>query len=89
MGRLLQACVSLTSLVGFVGWRLIRQIELRTQSESDLREARDALGTLNKTLETLAMEDGLTGLANRRQFDVTLDSEFGRAVRERAPWRSS
>ncbi|KQW55954.1 sensor domain-containing diguanylate cyclase [Variovorax sp. Root411] len=72
----------LTSIVGFVGWRLIGQIELRTRSESDLRQARDALETLNKTLETLAMEDGLTGLANRRQFDVTLDSEFGRAVRE-------
>lgn len=28
------------------------------------------------------MEDGLTGLANRRQFDVTLDSEFSRAMRD-------
>ncbi|MGJ7558717.1 GGDEF domain-containing protein [Variovorax sp. RB3P1] len=37
---------------------------------------------MNKTLSTLAMEDGLTGLANRRKFDVTLDTEFSRAVRE-------
>ena len=72
----------LTSIVGFVGWRLIKQIELRTKTEGELRQARDALETLNKTLNTLAMEDGLTGLANRRQFDVTLDNEFSRAMRD-------
>ena len=74
--------ILLTSLVGFVGWRLVKQIELRTKTEAELRRARDALETLNKTLNTLAMEDGLTGLANRRQFDVTLDTEFSRATRE-------
>jgi diguanylate cyclase (GGDEF)-like protein len=74
--------VLLVSLAGFVGWRLIKQVELRTQAEGELRRARDALEALNKTLNTLAMEDGLTGLANRRQFDVTLDSEFNRAMRE-------
>ena len=65
-----------------MGWRLVKQIELRTKTEAELRRARDALETLNKTLNTLAMEDGLTGLANRRQFDVTLDTEFSRATRE-------
>lgn len=74
--------ILLVSLAGIVGWRLIKQVELRTKAEGELRRARDALETLNKTLNTLAMEDGLTGLANRRQFDVTLDSEFGRALRE-------
>ncbi|WP_280808706.1 GGDEF domain-containing protein [Variovorax boronicumulans] len=74
--------VLLVSLAGFVGWRLVQQVELRTQAEGELRRARDALETLNKTLNTLAMEDGLTGLANRRQFDVTLDNEFNRAIRE-------
>ena len=71
----------LALVVGFVGWRLVKQFELQTQTEDELRQARDALETLNKTLNTLAMEDGLTGLANRRQFDVTLDNEFGRAMR--------
>nr|WP_218088539.1 sensor domain-containing diguanylate cyclase [Variovorax sp. SG517] len=74
--------ILLTSIVGFVGWRLIRQMELQNKTEAELRRARDALETLNKTLNTLAMEDGLTGLANRRQFDVTLDSEFSRAMRD-------
>ena len=27
------------------------------------------------------MQDGLTGLANRRQFDLTLNDEFSRAIR--------
>jgi len=73
--------VLLVLVVGFVGWRLVKQFELQIQTEAELRQARDALQTLNKTLNTLAMEDGLTGLANRRQFDVTLDNEFGRAMR--------
>ncbi|MDP9877754.1 diguanylate cyclase (GGDEF)-like protein [Variovorax boronicumulans] len=72
----------LMSIIGLVGWRLIKQMELRSKTEAQLRRARDALETLNATLNTLAMEDGLTGLANRRQFDVTLDSEFRRAARE-------
>ncbi|WP_436318110.1 sensor domain-containing diguanylate cyclase [Variovorax paradoxus] len=67
--------------VGFVGWRLVHQFQLQIRTEAELRQARDALETLNKTLNTLAMEDGLTGLANRRQFDVALDNEFGRAMR--------
>lgn len=74
--------VLLALTVGAVGWRLVKQFELQVQTEAELRRARDALETLNKTLNTLAMEDGLTGLANRRKFDVTLDTEFGRAVRD-------
>lgn len=74
--------ILLTLIVGFVGWRLVRQMELQNRTEAELRRARDALEKLNKTLNTLAMEDGLTGLANRRQFDVTLDNEFSRAMRD-------
>jgi diguanylate cyclase (GGDEF)-like protein/PAS domain S-box-containing protein len=36
-------------------------------------------------LETLATEDGLTELANRRSFDERLAQEWGRACRERTP----
>jgi diguanylate cyclase (GGDEF)-like protein len=38
---------------------------------------------LEGKLETLATEDGLTGLANRRCFDDRLLQEWGRAYRER------
>ncbi|MDP9607275.1 UNVERIFIED_ORG: diguanylate cyclase (GGDEF)-like protein [Variovorax paradoxus] len=73
--------ILLVLLVAGVGWCLIRQLKLQIQTEGELRQARDALETLNTTLHTLAMEDGLTGLANRRKFDVTLETEFGRAIR--------
>jgi diguanylate cyclase (GGDEF)-like protein len=72
----------LALLLGLFGKRLIQQIELRLEAEKELLQARDALESLNRTLEKLALQDGLTGLANRRQFDVTLGKEFARAGRD-------
>jgi diguanylate cyclase (GGDEF)-like protein/PAS domain S-box-containing protein len=43
------------------------------------KEAEDKLVEANRMLENLANEDSLTGLANRRQFDRALRTEFGRA----------
>jgi len=71
----------LTLIAGWIGWRLVRQFQLQAQTEAELRQARDALETANKALSGLAMQDGLTGLANRRQFDLALASEFSRAAR--------
>ena len=73
--------VLLAALLGFFGKRLVGQIKLRELAETELRKARDALESVNRTLERQAMQDGLTGLANRRQFDVTLGNEFSRATR--------
>jgi diguanylate cyclase (GGDEF)-like protein/PAS domain S-box-containing protein len=39
---------------------------------------------LENRLETLAIEDSLTGLANRRRFDQRLAEEWGRAYRNRS-----
>jgi diguanylate cyclase (GGDEF)-like protein len=75
------AVVLLAAFIGFFGKRLVDQIKLRAQAEAELRQARDALESANRTLERQAMSDGLTGLANRRQFDVTLGNEFSRAMR--------
>jgi diguanylate cyclase (GGDEF)-like protein len=71
----------LAILLALFGARLIHQIDLRLEAEKELLKARDALESLNGTLEKLALQDGLTGLANRRQFDVTLGNEFNRATR--------
>ena len=68
--------------LGLMGFRLAKQIEGRARAESELRKARSSLETLNATLEKLAMQDGLTSLANRRQFDISLQNEFSRATRE-------
>lgn len=48
------------------------------QSELALRAAHDKL-------EKLSLTDGLTGIANRRCFDQTLQSECQRAAREHTP----
>jgi len=77
--------VLLAMLLGFFGLRLVRQIELRVKAETELLATRDALEIVNGSLEKLAMQDGLTGLANRRQFDVSLGNEFSRAMRAETP----
>ncbi|WP_455922543.1 diguanylate cyclase domain-containing protein [Pseudomonas putida] len=53
---------------------LIRQIRHGQLTEAKLRNAHAAL-------EILAMQDALTGLANRRQLDAALPHEIGRARR--------
>jgi diguanylate cyclase (GGDEF)-like protein len=49
-----------------------------TRSQYALREA-------NAQLRQLSLHDGLTGLPNRRQFDLTLELEWSRALRNRRP----
>jgi diguanylate cyclase (GGDEF)-like protein len=72
----------LVALAALLGWRLVQQINLRSRTEAELLKARDELVEVNRKLEQLAMFDPLTGLANRRQFDAALASEFGRARRQ-------
>lgn len=67
--------------LGFIGSRLITQINLRIFAEEEAYRTGEALKELNQTLEKLAMQDGLTGLANRRQFDLELQNEMSRATR--------
>jgi diguanylate cyclase (GGDEF)-like protein/PAS domain S-box-containing protein len=56
----------------------IRDISRRKQIE-------DELAAVNCQLKTLATQDGLTGLANRRSFDEVFDREWQRAMRDQAP----
>jgi diguanylate cyclase (GGDEF)-like protein/PAS domain S-box-containing protein len=56
-----------------------------TRNISARKEAEDRLANVNRQLEVLARHDGLTGLANRRQFDETLEAEFRRAIRDKTP----
>src|SRR5581483_5647395 len=57
-------------------------VRARVRTHVELKQARDLLAQL-------AWLDGLTGIANRRRFDVGLDDEWQRAARGRSRWRSS
>ncbi len=50
-----------------------------------LHKARAELLLLNKELEKIALFDKLTGLANRRNFDETLEVQFKLAKRNKSP----
>lgn len=69
--------VLILAVAGF-GVALLRQIRFGAIIETELRQAHAAL-------EKLAMEDGLTGLANRRHLDTMLPLEISRARRMNVP----
>lgn len=50
-----------------------------------LQESQRQLHEANLELEKLSSLDGLTGIANRRQFDTVLSKEWQRAIRNRNP----
>lgn len=49
---------------------------------TESRKAKRRLERLYKKLELLSFKDGLTNIANRRMFDVTLEKEWQRAQRK-------
>lgn len=67
-------------------------VRMRIRNHLELKRQRDMLEHLsqelaekNSILESLAREDGLTGVANRRQFDEILDAEIRRSGRTGQP----
>jgi diguanylate cyclase (GGDEF)-like protein len=72
----------LATIIALLGLRLLQQIRTQGRTEHELHLAQQKVLTANKTLQRLALQDSLTGLANRRQFDLTLRSEYDRAARE-------
>jgi len=71
--------------LALLGNWLLTQIKLRLEAEAQLLVVRDSLHNLNQHLHNMALEDGLTGLANRRHFDLAFQEEFGRALRNATP----
>jgi len=59
-------------------------IALRKMQEQ-LETMNDELARSNRELQRLSSLDGLTGVANRRQFDETLEQEWQRAMRTNTP----
>ena len=73
-------------LLAWGGTVMVRQIRVREQLEAELRRSSNALKRHNRSLKALAESDGLTGLANRRLFEETLEREYDRARRAGAPF---
>jgi diguanylate cyclase (GGDEF)-like protein len=67
-------CILVASLISWFGVRLMQQIALRDRIEIELYQA-------NQRLENMAMHDGLTGVSNRRYFDIAAAEKFSLAKR--------
>jgi diguanylate cyclase len=66
------------AVLGAFAILLLRQIRHNQRTEADLLLA-------HASLQQMAMQDGLTGLANRRRLDLALPLEIGRTVRTGRP----
>ena len=74
--------VFLLLMLGAFGYRLVRLIRRQNSVQAELLLAQEQLLDMNLALRSQALEDGLTGLANRRLLDQFLQDELGRAKRD-------
>ena len=65
--------------------QITRQMVQITEYAAVLEQQKDQLEEANRQLETLAMNDGLTGLGNRRAFEQRLAQEMNQARRYGTP----
>jgi len=79
--RYLVGTLLLVLVIASLGMYLVGQIKIRSRTRDELLATQKKLLALNQELENLALQDALTGLANRRQFDIALSTEFKRAMR--------
>jgi diguanylate cyclase (GGDEF)-like protein len=72
---------TLLTILSFIGYRLIKLMSQQIQVQRELQASQRNYIEVNKTLGLMAFEDGLTGLANRRQFDFFIETEITRIKR--------
>ncbi len=68
-------------LTAYLRMLVVRSAEIEQLVEARTRKLHEA----NDKLANLSMTDGLTGIANRRNFDSHLEVEWKRGIRERQP----
>lgn len=75
----------LLGMITGMGIFLLKQVRANIRNQVELTQVRDELTTINHTLQSLALVDGLTGLANRRQFDAVLEETLQRSKKAEVP----
>lgn len=85
--KLLDGILNLLFLLTIIlsGAVVLRQVRINIRNQTELTHLRDELTSINHTLQAMAMIDGLTGLANRRQFDIFLRDSLQRSTRSGKP----
>lgn len=78
-------CTILLLVIFLLGFLVLRHISINLKNQRELTQVRDRLTSINRTLQTLALVDGLTGLANRRQFDLYLQRSTERSAKLHTP----
>ena len=78
-------CTILLLVIALLGFLVLRHISLNLKNQLELTQVRDRLTSMNRTLQTLALVDSLTGLANRRQFDLYLQRSAERSAKLHTP----
>lgn len=78
-------CFILLLVIFLLGFLVLRHISLNLKNQHELTQVRDRLTSMNRTLQTLALVDSLTGLANRRQFDLYLQRSAERSAKLQTP----
>lgn len=76
---------TLLMIILMIGTVVLRQVRTNVENQVELTALRDELTTINQSLQALAMLDGLTGLPNRRQFDVFLLQSLKRSAASGRP----
>ncbi len=56
-----------------------------SEARAELQSTNRQLQAVNAALQQLSLVDALTGVANRRRFDDSLDTEWRRSIRSREP----
>jgi len=69
-------------ILSLLGYRLIKLTSRQIQAQKELQTSQDNYIAINKTLGLMALQDELTGLANRRQLDFFLEAEIARTKRK-------
>jgi diguanylate cyclase (GGDEF)-like protein len=78
------AALALTSFLNRQTLQLLLRDEEKSELVARLESAKQELELINHHLETLAATDALTGVANRRAFDLESAREWRRCAREHA-----